>query len=629
MTTRTTSGSTSNSSKTSEEYKVVPSAEDTRRAGQLVNIVTYPGKGKSLVARRDIPAWTLLGPYPGTRYTFDQYIKRQGQGLTDGKFGVDFWRVASNGRPSYRYIIDPGDDRGNLLPEFAKAVTPLANEPTTDKLPNLVWVWNIPEYRIEMWTNRAVAAGEELTICYGSEYSRRYKTSCTRKGVEPVMHVITWGHPTPVPHTDELRKYMFRRPTNNTNTAQSRYNNRKSSGSQTSGDNWQRFVNEIGAVGAIRNLIRNSRQPNTPKNTNKRRPKRPRTAADAQAAELALAYRNEMQRLQWRQAALAAGGGTDPVAMYAALSPTPQPSQVQTAEKETKKPAALKRKSAARVQPPVPRRKSAARVQPIYARPPARKVALTSQEAALQGAARRQYHLSMPIYVAPQPAPAPAPRPARRRPGPKRGAIQHHGPRVYVPPVVMWNSIMKNETIDQLTKRVTSEPVPYGTMYQKRLRFLVDLVMKGVLTNTKGPFTAADNARVRQYIDGLDLPPPLENMSNNEKNNARRNNARNEENNFKNGWNQPKRGGSKRGKPRVHVPKQVLWDSVVGRISNDEVLKQFGVARSTFFRQRKDFLEKLVALGVVSSTKGAFTAANNFRARQHIAQHYVTPPAQA
>lgn len=187
------------------EYRVVLSAGDVSRSRQLVRVDTVPVKGKSLVARRDIPAWTMIGAYPGTRYTLQRFVKRREQGLTDGKFGVDFWKASgATGALSTKYVIDPGDATGTLLPEFANAVAPLVNEPDPGQAPSLVWVWNVPKYRIEMWSSKPIRAGEELTICYGDGYPRGYATGCTRAGVEPYLHAIAAGRAKPVHWTREL-----------------------------------------------------------------------------------------------------------------------------------------------------------------------------------------------------------------------------------------------------------------------------------------------------------------------------------------------------------------------------------------------------------------------------------------
>lgn len=172
---------------------VKPTAGDVAHAAAFVEVRDMPGKGRGVVARRDIPAWTLVGPYPGVRYTMTEYDQRHSAGKTTAKFVVDYWKSDRLGRINTRYVIDPGDGAGGVLPAFAAAVAPLVNEPPPGEAPNLVWVWNFARRRIEFWTAVPVRRGQELTVCYGTEgnYPRTYKTSCTRRGVEPYLHVIT------------------------------------------------------------------------------------------------------------------------------------------------------------------------------------------------------------------------------------------------------------------------------------------------------------------------------------------------------------------------------------------------------------------------------------------------------
>jgi len=181
---------------------VTPS--DRAHARRLVTVVRMGAKGTGLVAKRDLPAFTALGPYPGELLTSRQHAKRRDAGLTDSKFAVDYWRPNANGVRS-GYVIDPGTAAGTLHPRFSAAVAPLVNEPGLKGTPNVIWIWNLPKDRLELWTSRAVRQGEELTVCYGTDggYARSYRTACVaRQGqVEPELHVITRPRAKPVPYS--------------------------------------------------------------------------------------------------------------------------------------------------------------------------------------------------------------------------------------------------------------------------------------------------------------------------------------------------------------------------------------------------------------------------------------------
>lgn len=164
------------------------------------------GKGVGVVAVRDLPPWTFVGVYGGRVLTDAQYADRVRRRLTTATYAVQHL-----GKPGH--VVDPGtvrDGRPALAGPWAKAIAPRINEPGPCQRPNLVWVWNAPASRIELWTFRAVRAGRELTVCYGVDgsYPRHYCTSCVggRRGgrqgrnprVEPYMHVIERPGGTPV-----------------------------------------------------------------------------------------------------------------------------------------------------------------------------------------------------------------------------------------------------------------------------------------------------------------------------------------------------------------------------------------------------------------------------------------------
>lgn len=166
---------------------ILPTEEDKLHASRLFEVRAIPGKGKGVVALQHVPAWTLVGPYPGRVYTADEHQALKEKGLIDDEYAVEFW----SGRPGERIredrVLNPRA-RGAFVPRYAEAIAPFVNEPSPSTKPNLVWVWNFPKHRIEMWTRRDIRPGEELSICYGEYYERSYDTKCLED--EPSRRVI-------------------------------------------------------------------------------------------------------------------------------------------------------------------------------------------------------------------------------------------------------------------------------------------------------------------------------------------------------------------------------------------------------------------------------------------------------
>lgn len=177
-------------------------ADEARRLSTLVGLSEIPGKGRGVVARVDIPAWTFVGTYPGQRMTEAEYDAAVASGAADPTYAVDFWKPhPRTGRPRGGYLLVPRPAH------LRGAVVPFVNEPT-DGPPSLVWAWNLPRYRLEMWTRVGVPAGQELTVCYGNagDYPREYSTTCAcasggMADVEPELHVVTRPGRAPVPYS--------------------------------------------------------------------------------------------------------------------------------------------------------------------------------------------------------------------------------------------------------------------------------------------------------------------------------------------------------------------------------------------------------------------------------------------
>lgn len=180
------------------------SAADRRRTSIYVRCTPVRGKGRGVVAVRDIPAYTMVAPYPGYLLSNAEYTRRLDAHLTTPTYVVAFYKATPSGVLNTKYVLDPGGPDGRLLPEFTGAVAPLINEPGPRDAPNVMWVWNLPKSRMEVWTTRLVTAGEEVVMCYGTGggYRRGYATSCvTRPCVEPELHVVTKPRMRPVPYS--------------------------------------------------------------------------------------------------------------------------------------------------------------------------------------------------------------------------------------------------------------------------------------------------------------------------------------------------------------------------------------------------------------------------------------------
>jgi len=155
-----------------------------------------PGKGLGLVARRDLPANTRIGVYGGKVFTARAHERLAKSGATTGKYAVDFFRRDARGRVRDGYIMEPGLGDG-MHPRHANVLAAFINEPAEGQTPNVVWVRNLSDHVMELWTVAAVPKGAELTACYGDMYPRQYSTPCTRR--PGVLHTWQRGMKAPKP----------------------------------------------------------------------------------------------------------------------------------------------------------------------------------------------------------------------------------------------------------------------------------------------------------------------------------------------------------------------------------------------------------------------------------------------
>lgn len=175
------------------QTEVVATDEDERVARELVVVARTRGKGWGVFAKRRIPAWTCLGPYPGKVYEADEHRRLKALGILDHQYALDFWKTSSGGPIDENYVIDPRFSAKEGIEDRYKFITQFINEPDGDddqKGPNVAWVWNFPKGRVELWTARDVEAGRELTTCYGQGYGRDYASPCQADGVEFSRYAI-------------------------------------------------------------------------------------------------------------------------------------------------------------------------------------------------------------------------------------------------------------------------------------------------------------------------------------------------------------------------------------------------------------------------------------------------------
>lgn len=116
--------------------------------------------GIGVVAVRDIPAFTVIGVYPG----YDDPLS--GEQVRIGRPGPKYSLVDLNCANYYNEVFT----------ELQKTITPFVNEPNVSEKSNCAWIQEPfrPDGRLSIMNVRDVAAGEELLIGYGPLYPRDY-----------------------------------------------------------------------------------------------------------------------------------------------------------------------------------------------------------------------------------------------------------------------------------------------------------------------------------------------------------------------------------------------------------------------------------------------------------------------
>jgi hypothetical protein len=164
--------------------------------GSGFKIVDTKNRGKKVVTTKKVSRWTFVGVYPGRVYTkqqHKQYVKRH---LLNDMYALDMFKLKySRKGGGMRYldttfdIIDPSLGK-DIDPMFAKAFPCRLNEPGKGAVSNCVFVYNLIDERIEVWTDIDIPANTELTICYGESYPRHWISSCSAATIQARAYIV-------------------------------------------------------------------------------------------------------------------------------------------------------------------------------------------------------------------------------------------------------------------------------------------------------------------------------------------------------------------------------------------------------------------------------------------------------
>lgn len=166
-----------------------------------------PGHAR-LVARKALPAHTFVAAYPGWVYHKSAFAAMVATGVRSTKYTVDMFGMRPDGDMEFSWVVDPTNGVNRVAPQFKTALAPFANEPSPGAVANMRWVWNLVDGTVEYWTSRAVKAGEELLICYGTQYQRNYGVGCARDNKD--MFIVRPDQAQPQVWSDSMRHHMRR-----------------------------------------------------------------------------------------------------------------------------------------------------------------------------------------------------------------------------------------------------------------------------------------------------------------------------------------------------------------------------------------------------------------------------------
>jgi hypothetical protein len=122
----------------------------------------------------------FIGVYPGYRRTIKE-LTAKSRRISDRAFQEKhpavqcatpyaFWL----GSYDPGYVLDPTDEDGELLPEFAPFIVSYAHEPPPKIHQTAAFVYDRPRQRYEVWLMNPVERDEEVFLYYGNHYLRDY-----------------------------------------------------------------------------------------------------------------------------------------------------------------------------------------------------------------------------------------------------------------------------------------------------------------------------------------------------------------------------------------------------------------------------------------------------------------------
>jgi len=172
-------------------------------------------------------------------------------------------------------------------------------------------------------------------------------------------------------------------------------------------------------------------------------------------------------------------------------------------------------------------------------------------------------------------------------------------------PENMWNAAYHGIPFSELSTKA-GMPIARSTAYRQQGKFLRGLSKKGIISSAKRPFSAENNARVRQYLKNhkeVATPPAVRNAH----------------------LNAPKKRSKGGRMPRhlidlARLSPANMWNAAYHGMRIEDLAKKAGtpIGSATAYRQKRKFLQNLEAAGVLSSAKPPFSAENNARVRQHL-----------
>jgi hypothetical protein len=146
-------------------------------------VIHHGRRMRGVFARRRIDlaeSVVFIGIYPGRRKSQTEIEQKAARYSV--RHAVDE-RMAARKTNAYLlslervepgYDLDPTDEDGELLPEFASGIVCYINENPPGSVPKASFVYNLPRSRYEVWLQQGVEQDEEIFLYYGNRYFRDY-----------------------------------------------------------------------------------------------------------------------------------------------------------------------------------------------------------------------------------------------------------------------------------------------------------------------------------------------------------------------------------------------------------------------------------------------------------------------